>query len=582
MILYELTKLYEQLLKQKKLREPGWVDEKVSYAIMLRKDGTIAQLFHLGGDDEKQKPSKREVPMHANRTSGVLPFFLWDNAGYLLGIDFNGKPEKAKEHFEASKQLHLQLLKAVESDAAVAVKNFFETWNPEAALEQECLKDEGEALKGANLVFWYDEKPVVKDEAIREMWNAHLQEATDEKQGICMVTGQKGTIARLHPLIKGVRGAQSSGAALVSFNASAFNSYGVENGENAPTSEYAANAYGAALNYLLADRGHVHTVGDITLLGWAESADEGYQDFLFSALNDKNVIRSEEVQDALKQLAQGRKIAWNESELNPENEFYVLGLSPNAARLSIRFFLKNEFGQWLRNIQAHEKRLEIVKPSYEEKKILPIWLMCKELKASGESGDDPRLASAMLQAILNNTRYPEEMLYATLRRIRAGQDEENAGKEKRKNHGINWKRMAMLKAYLLKNSEKEREECSVGWNAEADNQAYLLGGLFSILENIQLASVDGNLNTTIKDQYFNSMCSTPVLVFAQLMKLKEAHMKKLRRDKVGLAVELDKKFMELIGKLDMNIPKQLNAEEQAVFMLGYYHQTQERYKKKED
>lgn len=578
MIFYELTKLYEELVKQGKIGAPGWMNEKVSYGILLGRDGSVRQLLSL--KDEKGKAGKVRVPEHPARTSGVLAFFLWDNAGYLLGVDGGGKPEKAMERFGASRKKHLEILEEVHTEAAEAVKNFFQNWDPGKAPEHEVLKPElEELLKGANLVFYYEGESVMEDSGIKEAWEAYRNREKDGETGICLVTGKRERIARLHPLIKGVWGAQSSGAALVSFNAKAFCSYEMEDGGNAQTGERAARAYGAALNYLLSDSERVYRAGDVTVVGWAKEGKAAYQDLLMAFLNQEDTIRDVDVQSALKKLCRGETVEWKEQELRPDNAFYILGLSPNAARLSVRFFLKNEFGRWLANLQAHEDRLEIVIPAFVKKPYLPLWVILDEMKAPGGKDKLPTLTAALLRSVLMNSRYPEELLFCTLRRIRA-------------DHDLNWKRAAILKAYLYKNStgDKNKEGCSVGLNTETDHQAYLLGRLFSLLENVQLESAKGKdyrkesgkdpLNVTIKDHYLNSMCSTPALVFAQLMKLEGSHMKKLKRDNTGLAITLDQQIMEIIGRLEAPIPRRFGPEEQAVFMLGYYHQTQERYGQK--
>ncbi len=570
MIFYELTKLYEELVKQGKIGAPGWMNEKVSYGILLGRDGIVRQLLSL--KDEKGKAGKVRVPEHPGRASGIISFFLWDKAVYLLGVDSFGDLKKSIDRFEASKKLHLEILEEVHTEAAEAVKNFFQNWDPGKAPKHEVLKPEWEELlKGANLVFYYEGKPVMEDSGVKEAWEAYRNREKDGETGICLVTGKRGHIARLHPLIKGVWGAQSSGASLVSFNADAFCSYEMENGGNAQTGENAARAYGAALNYLLSDSERVYRAGDVTVVGWAFEGNAVYQDLLMACLNQEDTIRDVDVQSALKKLCRGESADWKGRQLRPDNMFYILGLSPNAARLSVRFFLKNEFGRWLANLQAHEDRLEIVIPAFVKKPYLPLWVILDEMKAPGGKDKLPTLTAALLRSVLMNSRYPEELLFCTLRRIRA-------------DHDLNWKRAAILKAYLYKNStsDKNKEGCSVGLNTETDHQAYLLGRLFSLLENVQVTSAGGSLNTTIKDQYLNSMCSTPALVFAQLLKLKESHMKKLKRDNTGLAITLDQQITEIIGRLEVPVPRQFGQEEQAVFMLGYYHQTQKRYEKKEE
>lgn len=570
MIFPELVKLYENLVKQGKISPPGWMDEKASYGIELDDDGSIKRLINL--KDENDRPCRMPVPQHPTRTSKIFAFFLWDNGKYLLGIEEDVKFEEIGKRFNASKKLHLDLLKNVDSLTAAAIKNFFLKWEPDKAVENELIKPELEnILKGANLILYYDNKPATEDKQIRKAWEKHIAEQNKGREGICLVTGRKEPIARLHPLIKGVRGAQSTGAALVSFNENAFCSYELESGDNAQMGTKSALAYAAALNYLLADPKKVFTVGDITLLGWTEKDESVYSDMLMDYLNQKEHMMDEGIQKALKNISKGQDISWEGQTIDLNHTFYVLGISPNAARLSVRFFFENSFGSWLENIRTHNERMEIVLPAYVTKPYLPFWMMADELRAPGGNDKMSPLTSELLQAILRNSRYPDELLTCTIRRLRADKD-------------MNWKRAAILKAYLIKNgrNQKNKEGCSVGLNTETDNQAYLLGRLFSILEHIQDASSGGTLNTTIKSQYLNSMCSTPGLTMARLLKLKEKHMKKLKRDNPGLAVVLERQASEIMGRLEINIKPQLNMEEQAVFMLGYYHQTQKRYEKKKE
>lgn len=570
MIFYELTKLYESLVRKGKISAPGWMDENVSYGLLLGSDGEIKPFISL--KDEDGKPCRKAVPEHPGRSSGIFPFFLWDNAGYLLGLDSAGKPQKAIEKFEASRKKHLEILEGVHTGAAEAVRSFFQNWNPQNVYTNEIVKAEWEELsQGVNLTFYYKGAPVSEDGGVKEKWELYLKQKEDGETGICLVTGNRDSIARLHPLIKGVWGAQSSGASLVSFNADSFCSYGRESGYNAQTGEQTAKAYGAALNYLLSDGERVFRSGDVTVVSWVEEGEDVYPDLMMAMLNQDDTIHEADVRQALRKLCRGESIEWQEHRLRPDNTFYILGLSPNAARLSVRFFLKDQFGAWLTHILSHEKRLDIARPSGVKRPYLPFWMILEEIKAPGGKETIPLLTAALLQAILRDARYPKELLACTIRRIRA-------------DHDLNWKRAAILKAYIEQNSirNKNKEGCTVGLNTETDHPAYLLGRLFSLLENVQVTSAGGSLNTTIKDQYLNSMCGTPALVFAQLLKLKESHMKKLRRDKPGLAVMLDKQIAEIMEMLDAPIPRQLDLEEQAVFMLGYYHQTQKRYEGKEE
>ena len=276
MILQALTQYYEDLLRLGKINRPGWSKQKVSYSLLLSEEGELLQLLHLQQEVQRGNktvlgPQEMWVPSPVKRSSGIRPNFLCDTSSYLLGVDGKGKADRSIDCFAASKALHLQLLKEVDSPVARAIVRFFEHWDPSQAASHPALQEDWEELlKGGNLTFSLDKLFAAQDPAIVDAWTRHYEDSSDDAEPIrCLVTGQTGTLARLHPSIKGVAGAQSSGASLVSFNAPAFCSFEHEQGANAPVSDYAAFAYTTALNTLLADRNRVSRVGDTTILCWA-------------------------------------------------------------------------------------------------------------------------------------------------------------------------------------------------------------------------------------------------------------------------------------------------------------------------
>ena len=282
MILQALTDYYRALERAGKIDAPGWTPVKVSYALQLSEDGTLEQVIDIQTEHPRGKkmvlaPQTLSLPAPVKRTVGVAANFLCDNASYLLGIDNKGKPQRTRECFEASKSLHERLLAGVDSPAARAIVAFFRSWDPDAAREHPALAEHLDAiLSGGNLIFRTLDGYVHRDPTIRWAWDTAYQSEGDGPQGICLATGELGPVESVHPAIKNVAGAQSSGAALVSFNAPAFCSYGKEQNLNAPTGKYAAFAYTSALNALLADREHVFRVGDATVVCWARSGERGY------------------------------------------------------------------------------------------------------------------------------------------------------------------------------------------------------------------------------------------------------------------------------------------------------------------
>ena len=576
MILQALVEHYEDLAAQGRLARPGWSDANISYALYINDNGELEQAVSLKREAARGKkkvlvPRSMSLPAPVKRSSGVASNFLWDNSTYILGIDKKGKPQRSLECFAACKALHHRLLDGVDSPAAKAVLAFFDHWEPEKAREHPALADKlEELLAGANLVFRYRGGFPQDDALIRSAWQARYDSSGDGPELVCLVTGKKGSAEAVHPSIKGVAGAQSSGAALVSFNGDAFCSYGREQSLNAPTSKYAAFAYTSALNYLLADRDYVGRIGDTTVLFWASGGQRAYQSFSMASLfGVPTAYSASDLQKMALDLCQGKPVLFEETQLDPGTTFYVLGLSPNAARLSVRFFLKNTFGTFVQNIQAHQERLEIVRPSFDKFETIPLWKLLDETvnQNSRDKTPVPGMAGETLRAILNDTPYPATLLGGVCLRIRAERE-------------VTRGRAAILKAYYLKNPHPDipKEVLTVSLNPDSTNIPYTLGRLFSVLEAIQ-SSANPGINTTIKDKYFNSASATPSRVFPTLINLAQKHLRKLDK---GWSASYNKQMTELTDKLGENFPDRLNLPQQGAFQLGYYHQTQARYTKKEE
>lgn len=586
MILQALTAYYEQLVRQGKLSAPGWDDSfKVSYELRLNDAGQLLRVVPLliektVGKKTVLAPRAMRVPAHEKRSSGIAANFLCDNSSYLLGADEKGKPERSTDCFKACAKLHHTILDGVDSPAARALLAYFDSWDPAQASTHPLLAEQWKDITGnANLIFGYEAADhshsfVNDDPAIQNAWQTHYNDrSADSDMGQCLITGKYAPIERTHPNISGVPGAQSSGAALVSFNAPAFCSYGHEQGDNAPVSKYAAFAYTTALNRLLADRSHCKHVGDTTILCWAENAEPVYQDamsmFLFGA-DEAAGIQESDVQAALKRLSAGQTVPFLEKELSPDQHFYLLGLAPNAARLSVRFFLRDTFGSFAQNLQKHAEEMEIDCSEKEKFRTLPIWAVVNETTRTvpGQPAKpSPQLAGDLLRAVLTGGRYPATLLNGVTLRIRAEQN-------------VTRGRAAVIKAYYLRNypTELNKEVYTVSLN-ETTNVPYLLGRLFSVLEAVQKAANPG-INTTIKDRYFNAACATPGMSFPTLLRLSQKHLRKLND---GLATHYDKQITELMAQLpESGFPARLSLPDQGKFTIGYYHQTQKRYVKKNE
>lgn len=594
MILQALTSLYESLAQKGEISKEGWSREKISFALGIDENGDLLRITPLfetvDGPKGKTRevPQKMTVPAAVKRTSGAAANFLWDNSSYILGVSLKkGEDDAEREKrrnkdikcFEACRELHHSMLDGMEYPAAKAVLNFLDKWEPQKAEENNLVAQYAkEILSGANMVFRFNGGYVHDDPQLASVWQKANAKQKDNI-GQCLITGELDAIPNTHPTIKGVQGAQSSGAALVSFNASAFCSYNKEQNQNAPVGKYAAFAYTTALNHLLADRKNVHRIGDAAVVCWAENADKQYEDFaadLFFGDGDgdqSDEQRLSALQASVELLAKG--LPCRELDLDPERKFYILGISPNAARLAVRFFYCDSFGNIVKNIKAHYDRLEIVRPSYDKYPMLPLWkLLSATVNPSAkDKTPNPAMAGAVARAVFSGGRYPASILECTFLRIRAERE-------------ITRERAAIIKAYYLRNPNEKcpKEVLTVSLNENSKNIPYTLGRLFSVYEEIQEKANPRNpgnpgINTTIKDRYFGSAATMPATVFPILSNLAQKHLRKLSD---AQRIYLDKKVMTLKSALGEQYPAHMSLPEQGSFDLGYYHQTQDRYTKKED
>lgn len=577
MILQALTDYYRTLEEKGEISPPGWKKSDISYAVYISDSGALEQIIPIKvpvrqGKKTVLRPQSIELPVPTDgRTStAIRPNFLWDKPDYLLGIS-KGGTERGAECFAGASAHHKAILAGVSSPASSALLSFFQTWKPEKAMEYPALQEYIEDfLKGATLLFRYGGGYVHEDAAVRDAWQRYYSAQESGISSACLVTGKTGSIARIHPKIKGIINGEAMGNTLVGFNSPAVCSYGKEQSYNAPVSQETVFAYTTALNHLLADREHVYQMGDATVVCWARSGGDVYQNIFGAAFFGQGPAYTlTDLQGTLNNLCNGFAVDLDEERLDPNMDFYILGLSPNAARLSVRFFFRNTFGAFLRNAQAHQQRLEIVKPAYDTFDTIPMWKLLYETvnQNSRDKTPAPNMAGEVLRAVLTDTRYPATLLNGVALRIRA-------------EHSMTRGRAAILKAYYLKNTHPDvpKEVLTVSLNPDSTNIPYNLGRLFSLLEAVQSAANPG-INTTIKDKYFNSASATPAIVFPVLVNLAQKHLKKLDG---GLRTHYDKQITTLLSKLGESYPPRMNLPQQGCFQLGYYHQTQSRFEKKEE
>ena len=576
-ILQGLTRHYDRLVANGKPGERppeyGYSTKKISYAVVLSSKGEIDVMSLLDLSDKTPRPSPRSVPRPVPRTSGISANFLWDKTAYVFGKKWDRDAKQTidaeREHY-AFREFQEQLLGSMDDPGLVALRTFLRDWRPERYEDLPLARDM--LTTTSSIVFRFDEDWCFFHErtAARSISLDHLA-GQDSTASLCLMTGENAPTERLHPKVKGVNGAQSSGASIVSFNLDAFSSFGKDQGANAPVSKRATFAYTTALNHLLAhDSRQRIRIGDMTTVFWAEAAggDESASvaEDLFSRLSDPPTDEEEtaKVSDKIHAVAEGRLLKEVVPEIDENTHFHVLGLAPNAARLSIQLWCEDSIGDIARRIGKHWRDLYIEPVPW---RVPPAaWRLLLETAVQGKIDNiPPTLGGALMRAILTGGRYPRSLLASVIVRIRA-------------DNNVTGMRAAICKACLTRDHRMglEEEDVPVSLNPEEINPAYRLWRLFAAYEVVQRAAL-GRTNTTIKDQYFGATSATPASVFP-LLETKSVHyLASLRHQvKCGLAHWFDGQIDSIFAGMDTAFPRSLRLEEQGRFALGYHHQRLEK------
>lgn len=606
-ILSSLVRAYERLEDAPPF---GYSFQNIGFVISLRENGTVAGIHDWRQlDGKKLRPRAMLVPQPVKRTAGIAPNFLWDKTSYVLGITAGDGKRTADEH-RAFVDRHIKAIGETDDAGLRALVLFLQGWRPDhfqPPLWPEEMRDENVmfALETERRDRFLHERP-----AARALWSRETAPA-DAKGEICLVTGERGPIARLHPSIKGVWGAQSSGAALVSFNLEAFSSYGHEQGANAPVSETAAAAYTAALNrFLERDSRNRIQIGDASTVFWADASDielpaeaEAYG----WAILAEEKIASEKIASNLARIVAGASLDEVEPRLSKGVNFYVLGLAPNAARISVRFFWQGSFGELTANYRSYVRDLAFT--PWPADKTTPRIRQCiprlgkarvdRNNKVTFDTDQVPdQYAGEFMRAVITGGAYPSGLLGHLLMRIRSDRFLDSV-------------RIAMIKAILVRDARLHGrlpprpngtpdEDYLMKADPDDPSIARKLGRIFALMERIQSASLGEQTNATIKDRFLSAAAATPQQVFVGLMTLSEAHLSRLRRGhsdaewvaKSATAAHIStgemakrlshsfgRQLGTLIASLPSGFPAQHAAQEQGLFMIGYY---QERFGRKGD
>lgn len=603
MIIPALVRLYDRLIAEgdETVAPKGYSRQQVGFCIVLNKNGTLAKggiqkefvtiqresRKKVKGQEivtvkQEQRPKQLLVPGQTKPSgSGLNPGFLWDKAAYMLGFNpEDEKPERTRKAFEAFRERHLAIRKEIEDEGFDAVCTFLESWKPGNAKDQPDLEEA--ATNFGVFRLRVDNEYVHERDAVKQWWEANANALTgDEETGASdaasdgaspdspsLVDGTTQRIARLHePKIKGVFGSQSAGAAVVSFNQSAFNSYGKEQGTNSPVGTDDAFKYCTALNRLTTDSARrVRLAGD-TIVFWAEKPSPVEAVFAWDMDAAGEQKPDEEARAIYEKIHKGQPVGALPTAKVP---FYVLGLSPNIARVSVRLWQTSTVGEIVERLRAHHAELRMLPEPPDAPPLSVRRLVAETAMPKGGFPDEsrviPTLAAEVTRAVMTGTPYPRALLDGVLARCRIEglADSQTRNDFRHAQH----RRCAVIRACLARSHPSMEIPMSLDESNAAPS--YNLGRLFAVLERIQENAL-GNINTTIKDRYYGAASSTPASVFPRLLRLTQHHVNKI--DSPGQKTVREKELGKVIGRLAA-FPRSLSLQDQGLFAIGYYHQRQ--------
>ena len=508
----------------------GWERKAIPYLVVLREDGSLVRVEDTQElDGKKMRAKSFLVPQSVKRSSGIAANLLWDNVEYATGVVCKGKPERVAEQHKA---FVARLSEVSGCPSAAPVLSFLSSPDfRERLLEQPAWKSAVEECAFVTFKIAGQDQPVARAPDIVERIDASAPPQKGGASGICLVTGRNEPLAELHPAIKGVFGTNTTGGNIVSFNFPAATSFGKIQGLNAPVGKRAAFEYTTALNALLSkDSRQKLKVGDATAVFWS-SRKTALEDELADLFEeppkddpDKGVSAVERLLSSVKSGSFARN--------SGDARFYVLGLSPNAARIAVRFWhdgtvaeMETRFADWFEGLR--------IVHGPKEREHLSLWRLLVSLAPLGKSENvPPNLAGAVMRSILDGIPLPASLLPAAIVRIKAERD-------------VTYPRAKLVKAFLNRNHERK---LTVNLDKDNTDIGYRLG-----------------------DRFYPSASSTPAAVFGNLMRMAGHHLSKLDSDKKGLRVWFEKQLEEIMSGIP-KFPPHLSLEEQGMFAIGYYHQ----------
>lgn len=603
MLIRALNDYYDNLKNKGLIIPSGYSKVKIHYKICLNEDGKLMAILPLSSNDEGSKTKFTELllPTRTEKTAieanniehrGAYIFGLESEKNKVDGSDiytYSASGKKALKSHEAFVKKNLEYIENIDSPIVNAYRSFIEKWKPENETNNELLLTIAKSYSTSNFVFalhsnintlLHEDPKIKKKNETQDITKVGEDSAITAQ---CAISGKEAEIARIHKKIKGLPKGQSSGTVLVGFNNTSEESYGASQSYNSNISEDVMLRYTESLNFLLSSQNHKKTLGDLTILYWANSPDEVYEELFTMLLMGSNDNTNEEdvdrILDKSVSLLKSGTFSLSNLELmekiSEKTDFFLIGLKPNVSRISLKFIYRKKADTLFKNVIQHQIDIGMG----EAMKALPLWRLDTLLEnaniSSKEKTVDPSFYAKLLEAIVNGSRYPESLLQTLIRRMKY--DDLSATSD------ITMRRAGLIKGFLNREQRllNKEEEYTMALNRENNNPAYLCGRLFALLEKLQLDAANSKLNRTIRESYFASASSKPSVVFPKLLKLSQHHISKLNEKNKGYSVNIEKNIDEVFSLLGNEFPEYLQLREQGKFMIGYYQQMKDLYTKKE-
>lgn len=582
MILQALYEYYQRKAAdpESRIAPRGLEWKEIPFLVIIDKEGKFVRLEDTTEGMGKHKRAKRFLVVKSKSRTGSNSWqtanIFWDHFGYVVGQPKNTDSKGEEKAIKDAQKQNSSFIGKVneittlfpENGDIRAVSLFYRNPDNLEQIKHDPIWEDCKKKDGTNLSFRLISSSSIVAE-LPDIISLATQEEKDTSkkesiEAVCLITGKKGPIALLNSAISIPGG--KSGAKLVGFQKkSGYDSYYKEQGLNAPISKEAEDAYTTALNTLLGkDSQNKYKLSDTSVVFWAQKESFFEEILAFSFTQKDDPDRELQVMRNFFETP----FSGNLTE-EDETPFYILGLAPNAARISVRFWRQGTVSQFAGNLRQHFKDLEIVRDKTKKEYFSVFNLLTQIAYLYKMDNLPPNLASDFTQSILDNQPYPTTLQMQCLLRIKADRN-------------ISAVRVALLKAYLnrkFRHTIIKPKEITMALDLENTNQAYLCGRLFAILEKIQGDAIPG-ANSTIKDRYYGAASTTPVTVFGRLLSLSRHHLSKLEP---GKSIYYDKKLQEVISKLESKgFPQYLSIDDQSRFAIGYYHQREALFTKKEN